>query len=73
MEEYVLQPQERKVFLTHIALAIPVGWYGRIAPRSGLAAKHGIDVLAGIIDAGYRGDIGVVLLNTGNEPVHIFA
>lgn len=45
-------------------MAIPINHYGRIAPRSGLAFKSGIDVLAGVIDADYRGDIGVILYNT---------
>ena len=71
VEEYMLQPGERKVFPTNLSLALPHGYYARIAPRSGLAAKHGIDVLAGVIDAWYRGDYGVVLLNTWNEIVHI--
>lgn len=71
MEEYLLQPCERKVFPTNLSLALPHGYYARIAPRSGLAAKHGIDVLAGVIDAGYRGDYGVVLLNTSSEPLQI--
>lgn len=48
---------------TGIAVAIPEGYYGRIAPRSGLAVKHGIDVLAGVIDADYRGEVVVVLTN----------
>lgn len=48
---------------TGIAVAIPQGYYGRIAPRSGLAAKHGIDVLAGVIDADYRGEVSVILTN----------
>ncbi len=71
VEEYLLQPWERKVFPTNLSLALPHGYYARIAPRSGLAAKHGIDVLAGVIDAGYRGDYGVVLLNTSSEPLQI--
>lgn len=73
LESYILQPGERKTFSTGIAMAIPLGYYGRVAPRSGLAAKHGIDVLAGVVDAGYRGEIGVVLLNTGPELVSISA
>jgi dUTP pyrophosphatase len=66
-EEYVLAPQERMLIRTGISLKIPDGYYGRIAPRSGLAIKHGIDVLAGVIDAGYRGEIGVVLHNTDKD------
>lgn len=48
-------------------MSLPFGQYGRIAPRSGLAYKNGIDVLAGVIDADYRGDVGVILLNTGDS------
>ncbi len=47
------------------------GYYGRIAPRSGLAAKYGIDVLAGVCDASYRGEVGVVLINHGNAAFPI--
>jgi dUTP pyrophosphatase len=65
--EYTLQPWERRLFKTNIAMAIPEWRYGRIAPRSWLAYKHGIDILGGVIDAAYRGDIGVILLNTGKE------
>ncbi len=66
-ESYVLKHGERKLFKTNIATAIPHGYYGRIAPRSGLAYKHGIDVLAGVIDSGYRGDIGIILINFWHE------
>lgn len=66
-EDYVLQPLERKLFKTNIAIAIPKGYYGRIAPRSGLAYKNGIDVLAGVIDSSYRNDVGVILINL-NAP-----
>jgi len=66
-ESYVLKPGERKLFKTNISTAIPHGYYGRIAPRSGLAYKHGIDSLAGVIDSGYRGDIWVILINFGTE------
>ena len=57
----------RKVVGTGIAIAIPPPYYGRVAPRSGLAVKKGIDVLAGVIDAGYRGEVGVVLQNLSSE------
>ena len=57
----------RKVVGTGVAIAIPPPYYGRVAPRSGLAVKRGIDVLAGVIDAGYRGEVGVVLQNLSEE------
>lgn len=63
-EDASLKPFQRKVVKTGIKLSIPCGFYGRIAPRSGLAVKQGVDVLAGVIDSGYNGEIGVVLLNT---------
>ena len=56
---------------TGLAVAIPEGFYGRVAPRSGLAAQKGIDVLAGVIDADYRGEIGCLLYNAGEETVHL--
>jgi dUTP pyrophosphatase len=70
-ESYELKPGERKAFKTDIALAIPDGFYGRVAPRSGLAVKHGIDVLAGVIDSDYRGEILVALINLGEKPVQL--
>ena len=63
-EDVSLKPFQRKVVKTGIKLSIPTGFYGRIAPRSGLAVKNGIDILAGVIDSGYNGEIGVVLINT---------
>ena len=57
----------RKLVKTNISMAITTGYYGRIAPRSGLAYKNGIDVLAGVIDCDYRGDIGVILYNTDDS------
>ena len=62
-------PGERWVATTGVSRAIPPGHYGRIAPRSGLAAKKGIDVLGGVVDCAYRGDIGVILLNTSKDVV----
>ncbi len=62
-EEAYIYPGERKLVATGIAMAIPVGYYGRVAPRSGLAVKQGLDVLAGVIDADYRGEIKVLLIN----------
>jgi dUTP pyrophosphatase len=63
IEKQVIQPLERKLISTGIAIEIPEGYYGRIAPRSGLAIKNGIDVLAGVVDSEYRGEIKIVLYN----------
>lgn len=63
-EKLVILPQTRKIIKTGIALQIPEGYYGRVAPRSGLAANHGIDVFAGVIDCSYRGEICVILYNS---------
>lgn len=60
-------PMSRVLIKTGIAIELPEGFYGRIAPRSGLALKNGIDVLAGVIDSSYRGEIGVILLNTDQD------
>ena len=64
-----LGPGERASVGTGIALEIPDGWAGLVLPRSGLAARHGISVVnaPGLIDAGYRGEVRVLLLNTDRE------
>lgn len=61
-----IQSGERALIPTNVALAIPSAFYGQIHDRSGLAYKNGMTTLAGVIDADYRGPIGVVLHNTGN-------
>lgn len=66
-EETVVPRFGRKLIKTNVSMAIPMNHYGRIAPRSGLAYKNGIDVLAGVIDSDYRGDIGVILYNTDSN------
>jgi dUTP pyrophosphatase len=71
VKDLLLLPGQRQVVPTGLILEIPVGYYGRIAPRSGLAVKQGLDVLAGVIDASYRNEIGVVLINLGDEPIVI--
>lgn len=60
----------RELIPTGFAVAIPSGWCGLVLPRSGLALKHGITVLnaPGLIDSGYRGELQVILHNTGDEP-----
>jgi dUTP pyrophosphatase len=67
-EECFLFPRERYTVKTGVRLALPKGFAGQILPRSGLADKRGITVLnaPGLIDPGYRGEIGVVLWNTGS-------
>jgi dUTP pyrophosphatase len=70
-ERVELRPGERAVVGTGLAVAIPDGYAGFVQPRSGLAARHGIAVVnaPGLIDAGYRGEVRVVLLNTDSaEP-----
>ncbi len=62
---------QHKMIHTGIAMAIPKGYYGQIAPRSGLAFKYGMDILAGVIDSDYRGEISVILGNGDVEDVRI--
>ena len=68
-----LHPLERKIIGTGLKIALPEGFEAQVRPRSGLAAKHGITVLnaPGTIDADYRGEIGVILVNLSNEAVEI--
>ena len=65
-----LQPGERKLIPTGISMAIPEGFEGQVRPRSGLAIRHGIGVVnaPGTIDADYRGEIAILLINYGQEP-----
>lgn len=69
--DVVLQPGERAAVPTGIAVAIPVGFAGLVLPRSGHARRHGIGVVngPGLIDAGYRGEISVLLINHGAEEM----
>jgi dUTP pyrophosphatase len=72
-EEVTLKPGERKLIPTGISVAIPEGFEGQIRPRSGLAIQQGIGVVngPGTIDADYRGEICVLLINFGNSPFMI--
>lgn len=69
--DYLLKPGERHLFTTNIKLNLPSGYYGRIAPRSGLALKYGIDTLAGVCDSDYRDWYRVLLINSGQQEVLI--
>jgi dUTP pyrophosphatase len=71
IEAVTLEARGRAVVRTGLSVAIPRGFYGRIAPRSGLAVRHGLDVLAGVIDSDYRGEIMCALINHGDEPLEI--
>lgn len=71
--DFDLMPGERKLIPTGLSIALPAGFEAQIRPRSGLAFKNGVTVLnsPGTIDADYRGDIGVLLINHGNEKFTI--
>jgi dUTP diphosphatase len=68
--ELTLQPGERRLIPTGVSVAIPEGFEGQVRPRSGLAIRNGIGLInaPGTIDADYRGEVGVLLINFGNEP-----
>jgi dUTP pyrophosphatase len=73
-EDVTLKPGERASVGTGLAMAIPEGRAGFVLPRSGLAAEHGLSVVnaPGLIDAGYRGEVRVLLINLDpSEPIHI--
>jgi dUTP pyrophosphatase len=71
IEDLQIGPKQRVVARTGLAVAIPPGFYGRVAPRSGLAARKGLDVLAGVIDSDYRGEVQCLLYNTGDESINL--
>ena len=70
-EPVTLAPGERLLIPTGLRMALPEGWEAQLRPRSGLALRHGVTVLnsPGTIDADYRGEVGVILVNLGQEPV----
>lgn len=72
-EDYDIPPGGRQLVKTGVKIAMPDGFVGLVHPRSGLAAKNGITVLnsPGTVDAGYRGEIMVTLLNTSDEPFEV--
>ena len=72
-ETATLQPGERKLIRTGLLMELPQATEAQMRPRSGLALKHGITLLnsPGTIDAGYRGEVGVILINLGDEPFEI--
>jgi len=66
-----IPPGGRLAVPTGLRLALPAGHVGLVWPRSGLAVRHGIDILAGVIDSDYRGEVRVVLVNHGSEPFRL--
>lgn len=68
VEDLVLPPGKRSLIRTGLVMELPEGYEGQVRPRSGLALKHGVTVLntPGTIDAGYRGEVGVILMNHGD-------
>lgn len=72
-EPIELQPLERRLIPTGLFMALPDGYEAQVRPRSGLALKHGITVLntPGTIDADYRGEVGVIIVNLSNTPFTI--
>ncbi len=72
-DDIVLSPGERAMVPTGLAIALPVGFEAQVRPRSGLAAKQGVTVLnsPGTVDADYRGEVKVILINHGAEPVTV--
>jgi dUTP pyrophosphatase len=73
VDELVLAPGDRALVPTGLVLEIPPGWEGQVRPRSGLALRHGITLpnAPGTIDSDYRGELQVILANSGREPVTI--
>ena len=69
----VVPSRGRSLIMTDVTFEIPWNYYGRIASRSGIAVKHGIDVGAGVIDSDYRGNIGVLLFNHGDDDFNVKA
>lgn len=70
-ESIIVPSNSWTLIKTGLAMAIPSGYYGRIAPRSGLALKHGIDVGGGVIDENYRDEVGIILFNHGTKNYQV--
>ena len=70
-QECVVPARGKAIIATDIAIAVPVGYYGRVAPRSGMAWKKHTDIGAGVIDADYRGPVGVVMFNHADEDLQV--
>ncbi len=69
--DLTLAPQERRAIPTGIAIQIPEGYVGLVWDKSGRAIKEGLSTMAGVVDAGYRGEVQVIVVNLGGEPIRI--
>lgn len=70
-QECVVPARGKAIIATDIAIAVPAGYYGRVAPRSGMAWKHHTDIGAGVVDSDYRGAVGVVMFNHADDDLQI--
>jgi len=68
IEDRTLAPGEQAMLKTGIVMEIPEGYVGLVWDKSGLSTKHGLTTIAGVIDAGYRGELAIAIANVGNEP-----
>lgn len=69
--DYIIQPHDKQLIKTDLSISLPNGTYGRIAPRSGLALNHFINVGAGVIDRDYTGNVGILLFNHSNSKFRV--
>jgi len=67
----VILKNKRALVQTDLPILVPCGTYGRIAPRSGIALHHSVDIAAGVIDRDYTGNVGIIVVNNGNQPFSI--
>ena len=72
-ENITIEPNERKLIPTGIAMAIPSGYVGLIWDKSGIATNHGLKTMAGVIDSGYRGEVKILIHNLSNQPYTVQA
>ena len=69
-ESFFLNPGERRLISTGISVAVPLGYYGQLSSRSGLAVERSVEAFSGVIDCDYRGEVKVLLKNLGDEVQH---
>lgn len=70
-QDYELEPGQKIIASTGVAIAIPRGYWGNVRDRSGLAAKHAIHTMGGVFDSNYRGEVQIILINLGKEKYNI--